>query len=147
MVFRIMSLWLFPSPPNLNEQCSLSLCLFVSLSLWQIKKNVSAPQREVLFVSLTFSLSPQPQRAVLVVSLTNKHEKLYEYISLVIFYLFVFFSVLNLYIISTIEMEYQLLYTTVVELKQIVFSNKIFSHQQYYTIPSNIVSYLPPMFQ
>merc|ERR1712082_273379 len=88
-----------------------------------------------------------PQRVVLFVSLTNKHEKLYEYISLVIFYLFVFFSVLNLYIISTIKMEYQLLYTTVVELKQIVFSNKIFSHQQYYTIPSNIVSYLPPMFQ
>merc|ERR1712002_620395 len=50
------------SPPNLNEQCSLSLS--------QIKKNVSAPQREVLFVSLTFSLSPQPQRAVLVVSLS-----------------------------------------------------------------------------
>ena len=65
----------------------------------------------------------------------NKHEKLYEYISLVIFYLFVFFSVLNLYIISTIEMEYQLLYTTVVELKQIVFSNKIFSHQQYILFP------------
>ena len=43
----------------------------------------------------------------------NKHEKLYKYISLVIFYLFVFFSVLNFYIISTIEMEYQLLYTTV----------------------------------
>merc|ERR1711873_49136 len=57
----------FPSPPNLNEQCSLSLCLFVSLTN---KKNVSAPQREVLFVSLTFSLSPQPQRAVLVVSLS-----------------------------------------------------------------------------
>ena len=94
------------SPPTLNEQCSLSR--------WQIKKNLSPPQREVLFVSLTFfPLPPHPLRALLVVSLTNKHEKLYEYISLVIFYLFVFFSVLNLYIISTIEMEYQLLYTTV----------------------------------
>ena len=85
--------------------------LFASLT--NLKKNVSVPQQALLFASLTFSLSPQPQRAVLVVSLTNKHEKLYEYISLVIFYLFVFFSVLNLYIISTIEMEYQLLYTTV----------------------------------
>merc|ERR1712101_70276 len=32
--------------------------------------DLRAPQREVLFVSLTFSLSPQPQRAVLVVSLS-----------------------------------------------------------------------------
>ena len=36
------------------------------------KKNVSAPQQAVLFASLTFSLSPQPQGAELLVSLTNK---------------------------------------------------------------------------
>merc|ERR1711873_346894 len=59
----------FPlSSPTLNERCSLSHR--------QIKeKFVYPPQREVLFAYLTFSLSPpHPQRAVLVVSLTNKRK-------------------------------------------------------------------------
>merc|ERR1711989_309394 len=92
VLFVSLTFSLSPQPQRAVLVVSLSLCLFVSLT--NKKKCVSPSKRSslclfdfsplpptstssarCLFVSLSFPLSPQLQRAVLVVSLRNKHEK------------------------------------------------------------------------